>query len=477
MTALTRTAVRLLVVVVSLVAVHVALQVGLAGGSGAGAAEVRVHAAFTGGQGLGPASAALDRAPRGGAQLAGLADPAGTVEWVSVSASAARDGGRARATARVEARGLRLLGGRVVVGEVTATVSGDADAATATVGLTSFRASGVTVDGVPAEAVAGGVLTVPGAGEVRFGVTDLGRPGGARANAVEVRAEGGGPALVVGHLDVTLTPGPAAVAPAPAVPAPRPSPDPDAGVSPDPSPDTGATPKDRDPPAAPATPPPVRVPAAPPPAAPAPPVAPGPAPRLLPGTPGITGPAPVGGGAVFPVAHGYSYIDDYGFPRAGTGWHQGNDVFAAVGTPVLAVADGTLSKVGWNTLGGNRLWLTDDRGTAHYYAHLSAYAPAAVDGARVRAGDVIGYVGNTGQASTTPPHLHFEVHPGGTGAPPVNPYPLLRAWERGEPSSLEAGDAVEVAPDAAAGAVVVGVSPERDAPVPPGAGAGASSAR
>ena len=109
-------------------------------------------------------------------------------------------------------------------------------------------------------------------------------------------------------------------------------------------------------------------------------------------------------------------------------WHHGNDIFAPEGTPVLAVADGTLSKVGINALGGNRLWLTDRRGNSFYYAHLSAFAPSAVDGAQVRAGQVVGFVGHTGDAETTPPHLHFEVHPGDGDS--VDPYPYLIAWQR-----------------------------------------------
>ena len=69
-----------------------------------------------------------------------------------------------------------------------------------------------------------------------------------------------------------------------------------------------------------------------------------------------------------------------------------------------------------------------DAGNAYYYAHLSAYAPGTVDGARVRAGQVIAFVGNTGQAITTPPHLHFEIHPGDGDS--VDPYPYLTAWQR-----------------------------------------------
>jgi hypothetical protein len=98
----------------------------------------------------------------------------------------------------------------------------------------------------------------------------------------------------------------------------------------------------------------------------------------------------------------------------------------------LAVSDGTLFLVGWNSLGGNRLWLRDLQGNEFYYAHLSAYSPSARDGAHVHAGDVIGFVGNTGDAATTPTHLHFEIHPvellsmGYDGV--VNPYPYLLAW-------------------------------------------------
>jgi hypothetical protein len=139
-------------------------------------------------------------------------------------------------------------------------------------------------------------------------------------------------------------------------------------------------------------------------------------------------------GYVFPVYGPASFSDDFGAPRADTGWHHGNDIFARLGAPVLAVADGTLFLVGWNEIGGNRLWLRDERGNEFYYAHLSAYSPLAFDGSRVRAGDVIGFVGDTGDAAGTPPHLHFEIHPAqllGLGYDGVvNPYRYLSAWRR-----------------------------------------------
>ena len=72
-----------------------------------------------------------------------------------------------------------------------------------------------------------------------------------------------------------------------------------------------------------------------------------------------------------------------------------------------------------------QLWVAGDSGNGYYYAHLSAFAPGIHDGQRVRAGELVGFVGDTGNARGTSPHLHFEIHPGGIG--PVNPYPLLRA--------------------------------------------------
>ena len=117
----------------------------------------------------------------------------------------------------------------------------------------------------------------------------------------------------------------------------------------------------------------------------------------------------------------------------GRGWHHGDDIFAPLGAPILAVADGTVFSVGWNTIGGNRLWLRDRQGNEFYYAHLSAFSPFALNGAQVRAGTVLGFVGNTGDAEGTPYHLHFEVHPvvaarlGYDGV--VDPTPYLGRWQ------------------------------------------------
>ena len=140
---------------------------------------------------------------------------------------------------------------------------------------------------------------------------------------------------------------------------------------------------------------------------------------------------------VFPVDGGASYVDTYGAGRSDIydGWHHGDDLFAPLGTPVVAVARGTLSLVGWNRLGGWRLWLTDKKGNSFYYAHLAGYARWILTQHHVRAGQVIGFLGRTGDAFTTEPHLHFEIHPhepyyvklGYDGA--VDPTRYLHVWK------------------------------------------------
>lgn len=139
------------------------------------------------------------------------------------------------------------------------------------------------------------------------------------------------------------------------------------------------------------------------------------------------------GGYAFPVYGDVTYDSTYGAARAAPIIaHEGNDIFAEFGSPVVAVRDGRLTKVGTLDISGNRLWLIDDNGDAYFYAHLSSFANAARNGARVEAGDVLGFVGNTGDAEPTPPHLHFEVHPNGLEEDSVDPYPILRAWEADE---------------------------------------------
>lgn len=135
-----------------------------------------------------------------------------------------------------------------------------------------------------------------------------------------------------------------------------------------------------------------------------------------------------GHGYAFPVFGNARVADDFGAPRQ-IGAHQGNDIFAPFGAPALAVADGVVEKVGTLPISGNRLWLRTDAGDAFFYAHMSAFSPEAVNGRRVKAGTVLGFVGNTGDAEPTPPHLHFEIHPGGEAA--IDPHRILLAWQQG----------------------------------------------
>jgi murein DD-endopeptidase MepM/ murein hydrolase activator NlpD len=130
-------------------------------------------------------------------------------------------------------------------------------------------------------------------------------------------------------------------------------------------------------------------------------------------------------GFVFPVADPHTFSSTFGAPRSGGRTHEGNDIFAPMGTPLLAVERGVLDNIGVGTLGGTKLWLVGESGTEYYYAHLSAYVEGIHEGMVVEAGDVVGYVGNTGNAISTPPHLHFEIHPDGGEA--IDPYPLLSA--------------------------------------------------
>jgi murein DD-endopeptidase MepM/ murein hydrolase activator NlpD len=147
-------------------------------------------------------------------------------------------------------------------------------------------------------------------------------------------------------------------------------------------------------------------------------------------------------GFAFPVAGPTNFIDSFGFPRmTGTEyehWHEGTDVFADAGTPLVACERGVVTRMGSNVLGGITLWLRGESGVSYYYAHLSAFAAGVAPGQVVEAGTVLGYVGNTGNAATTPSHLHFEVHPNGAEA--INPYPLLAvAKDQPQPTPVYLG--------------------------------------
>ena len=136
-----------------------------------------------------------------------------------------------------------------------------------------------------------------------------------------------------------------------------------------------------------------------------------------------------GQGYTFPVYGKATAADDFGAARADTGVHEGNDVFAPFGAPVLAVADGTVHRVGTLPIAGNRLWLHTKAGDAFFYAHLSAFSPDAENGRAVKAGTVLGFTGNTGDAEPTPPHVHFEIHPGGEAKDAIDPHAILLAWQ------------------------------------------------
>jgi len=130
-------------------------------------------------------------------------------------------------------------------------------------------------------------------------------------------------------------------------------------------------------------------------------------------------PAPSGSGMTCPLLSGYAFADTWGAARSGGRSHEGVDMIAASGLPIVAVESGSV-RFKTNRLGGNSAWVTGSSGTTYYYAHMSSWEGG---NRSVGRGEVIGYVGQTGNAGI--PHLHFEVHPGGGSA--VNPYPYVRA--------------------------------------------------
>ena len=147
---------------------------------------------------------------------------------------------------------------------------------------------------------------------------------------------------------------------------------------------------------------------------------------------------------VFPVLGAASYTDDFGDPR-GQGGHEGNDIMAPWRAPVLAVESGTVEFHTTSSRAGCMLYLNGKSGTQYLYIHLNndltdgndnqgkcvagvAYAKGLKNGAKVAAGEVIAYNGDSGDADGIHPHLHFEVHPNGGGA--VSPFPYLNKARR-----------------------------------------------
>ncbi|MBO1531319.1 M23 family metallopeptidase [Psychrobacter sp. F1192] len=119
---------------------------------------------------------------------------------------------------------------------------------------------------------------------------------------------------------------------------------------------------------------------------------------------------------------GQHLTDTWGAARSQGRSHEGIDIFAPRGTPIQSTTQGIVSKVGENTLGGRVVVVVGPGGAGHYYAHLEDYADISPND-WVNAGDIIGYVGDSGNAKGTPPHVHYGVYINGSA---VNPYPLLQ---------------------------------------------------
>jgi murein DD-endopeptidase MepM/ murein hydrolase activator NlpD len=128
----------------------------------------------------------------------------------------------------------------------------------------------------------------------------------------------------------------------------------------------------------------------------------------------------------FPVQGLANWTDDFGDPRDGPPphSHQGDDLFTQFDTPVRAPADGTV-RFETGGLGGLAAYVTTADGTYYYMAHLNSYANLP-NGAAVKQGQIVGLAGDSGNAKGGPPHVHFEVHPGGGAA--VNPKPIVDGW-------------------------------------------------
>lgn len=114
--------------------------------------------------------------------------------------------------------------------------------------------------------------------------------------------------------------------------------------------------------------------------------------------------------------------DTWHAPRGTDRVHEGQDIFAPKGTPVYSATRGYIYEIGENNLGGQTVSVMGAGGRIYYYAHLNAYAPGLAEGDYVTTQTVLGYVGTTGNAQGTPPHLHFGIY---TSSGAMNPLPLL----------------------------------------------------
>lgn len=128
-----------------------------------------------------------------------------------------------------------------------------------------------------------------------------------------------------------------------------------------------------------------------------------------------------------------SLRDTYGDPRGVSRMHEAIDIMAERGVPVVAAVDGSILQLDRSDAGGLTIYLADESGeTLYYYAHLDRYAAFIAEGDRVKQGDVIGFVGTTGNAPKSAPHLHFSIETLPANGEwwkgePVNPYPILMA--------------------------------------------------
>jgi murein DD-endopeptidase MepM/ murein hydrolase activator NlpD len=134
---------------------------------------------------------------------------------------------------------------------------------------------------------------------------------------------------------------------------------------------------------------------------------------------------PPAGLQVCPIDGFTTFSDTWGAPRSGGRTHEGVDMMAERWTHIVAIESGTIYQLKVGGLGGRTIWLHSDSGDSYYYAHLEAWADGLHKGQRVEAGELIGYVGTSGNAPDWLPHLHFEFHPDHGAA--VNPYPLVKS--------------------------------------------------
>ena len=125
-----------------------------------------------------------------------------------------------------------------------------------------------------------------------------------------------------------------------------------------------------------------------------------------------------------PVQGGAAFANTWGAPRSGGRRHKGVDMFNARNTPLVAVVDGRV-RFSSNSLGGLSTHVYSDAGVTYYYTHLESHPTNISSGQRVSAGTIVGYLGNSGNARYTSPHVHFEIRPGGVA---VNPYPTVRHY-------------------------------------------------